>query len=86
MLKLFLKKIHWFSQTDMNDYGGKHMIKNDLVDGLENIEIHGAKLYGNGYTQQRDGHRGMRFQNVKNLKLFDIEYMKLVVVIFVILI
>lgn len=59
--------------VNQNSYSGKHMIKNHNTDGLENIEIIGLKLYGNGYTQILDAHRGMRLENVKNLILEDIE-------------
>lgn len=62
------------SEFNANTWNAHHMIKNDLDDGLENIAIVGAKLYGNGYTQHKSAvHKGFYFQNVRNLTLDTIE-------------
>ena len=62
------------SEFNANTWKAHHMIKNDLEDGLENITIVGAKLYGNGYSQHNSAvHKGFYFQNIKNLTLDTIE-------------
>jgi hypothetical protein len=61
------------SRVSPNAWSGIHMFKNDLTNGLKNIEIYGGMIDGQGTTQPTDMHRGFRFEGVDGLKIHDVK-------------
>ena len=51
-------------KENVNNWYGKHMIKNDLTLGVKNIIIEGGIWNGQGLTQAQDSHRGIRLEGV----------------------